>query len=128
MFPVNSAGDAGRADQARLMTVERRLMATGDSTAWFEIATIGGTVVSSTAFLTWFILDQLAKNRRIFYRVISRHNKEDDDAFAMIQESIHQIQVRNAIRDETEPPPRRNIPRRRYLVTEPGEQDGDLDA
>jgi hypothetical protein len=102
-------------------------MATGDSTAWIEIVSLGGTIASSSGLLAWFFAAQLAKNRRIFYRVISRHNKEDDDRFALLQESIHQIQFRNALRDGDEPPPRKEIPRRRYLITEPGEQEGDLE-
>jgi len=102
-------------------------MESGASTVWFEVISIGGAVISSTAFLTWFISDQLARNRRLFYRVISRHNREDDDRFALMQESLYQIHLRNAMRDGDEPPRRKEIPRRRYLINEAGEDDGDLE-
>lgn len=77
-----------------------------------------GAVASGTAFLTWFISDQFRRSRSLIYRLISKHNREDDDRFQALSDDIWTIRLRNASRDGEMPPPRRTLPRRRYLVEE----------
>ena len=88
-----------------------------------ESLTMIGGLIAASAYLTWFIADQFGRNRRLFYRIISRHNKEDDDRFEILDNSIWEIHVRNAMRDGDHPPKRQTIPRRRYLVEDAGEVD-----
>jgi hypothetical protein len=83
-----------------------------------------GSVASGTAFLTIWITNQFSKLRRELYRVISRHNREDDDRFAELHDDIWQIHLRNANIDGSKPPIKKPFPRRRYLI-ESGEERGD---
>lgn len=82
---------------------------------WYTLSIIGSIAVA-TASLTWFMFQQFSNTRREFYRVISRHNREDDENFASLEEAISYINIRNARIDNTEPPARKKIPRRRYLI------------
>ena len=87
-----------------------------------------GSVASGSAFLAWFINNQFSYNRRIFYRVMSRHNKEDDDRFEGINHEIWQILLRNSRVDGDQPPKRTTFPRRRYLQESDEENDDALDG
>lgn len=51
----------------------------------------------------------------MFYKVMSLHNREDDDRFEHLNNEIWNIHVRNAQKDGDSPPKRRTFPRRRYL-------------
>lgn len=76
------------------------------------------SAVGVTAWLTWFISEQFRKNRHLFFRVISLHNREDDDRFEALSNDIWQIHLRNAQRDGNGLPERKTFPRRRYLQEE----------
>jgi len=89
---------------------------------WQLVSEIGG-VASVVAWLTWWIGEQFRKNREVFYRVMSLHNREDDDRFEELSNDIWRIHLRNAMRDGAEPPQRKAMPRRRYL-TEDAQQRG----
>lgn len=71
--------------------------------------------------LTWFIAGQFAKIRHLIYRIISQHNREDDDRFALLDDSIWKIHVRNALKDGVTPPVRVHMQRRRYLTEDGGD-------
>lgn len=43
-----------------------------------------GMIIGTTAGVSWFIADQFRRHRLLLYRVMSRHNKEDDDRFAVL--------------------------------------------
>ena len=73
-------------------------------------------MVTTTVFLTWFIAAQFSKNRRDFYRVMSKHNREDDDRFLAIQEVQWELREYIARRDGSKFPHRKPFPRRRYLI------------
>ena len=105
-------------------------MATPDAAPILSVATLSmmGGLALTTAYLTWFISDQFSKNRRLFYRVISRHNREDDDRFEVLNDSIWKIHLRNAERDGDKPPHRHPIVRRRYLLETGDETSDDLDG
>jgi hypothetical protein len=81
-----------------------------------QLVSIVASVAVATAWLTWFLREQFSQTHRMFYRVLSLHNREDDDRFAELDTAIWKIHVRNARRDGDEPPERRPIPRRRYLA------------
>jgi len=90
----------------------------------FQIVTaISGAVAVAVVVVLW-ITREFSKNRRLFYRVISRHNREDDDRFAHLDGEIWKIHLRNALRDGTEIPPRIPIPRRRYLMDDTDDEEG----
>lgn len=82
----------------------------------YALLSFVGTVAASSAMLAWFISKQFSDNRRIFYKVMSQHNKEDDDRFEMLKDDIWAIRIRNAQIDGTVPPEYNSFPRRRYLV------------
>jgi hypothetical protein len=82
---------------------------------WGLIGVVG-SVASGTAFLAWFFSDQLRKNRGLFYRVVSRHNREDDDRFAALQSDLFNIRLRNARVDREEAPEFKPFTRRTYLI------------
>ena len=86
-----------------------------------NVVYIVSSAVAATAWLTWFIRDQFSKYRRDFYRVMSRHNREDDDRFAAVQDNQYELREYIARRDGTELPQRRTFPRRRYLIETPEE-------
>ena len=77
-----------------------------------------GAVAASSAGLAWFISEQFRRNRQTFYKVMSVHNKEDDDRFESINNQIWQLRLRNARKDGEEPPEYNSFPRRRYLIDE----------
>jgi hypothetical protein len=87
-----------------------------------------GSVATGTAFLTIWITNQFSKNRRDFYRVISRHNKEDDDRFAVLQDEHWELRGYIAKRDRTPMPKRTTLPRRRYLIETDNEQSESSEA
>lgn len=70
---------------------------------------------SCAAWLTWFLREQFSKTHRMFYSVMSLHNREDDDRFEALSGDIQKIHLRNARIDGDEPPGRNPFPRRRYL-------------
>ena len=86
------------------------------------VAGIIATMCVATAWLTWFFQNQLRQQRAMFYRIVSKHNREDDDAIEAIRNDIRQIHLRNARIDHDEPPPLRPIPRRRYLIDDSSEE------
>lgn len=75
-----------------------------------------GTVAAGTATVVIFMMRGFSENRRLFYRIISLHNKEDDDRFQALSDDIWDIRLRNAAKDGEAPPPRKTMPRRRYLA------------
>jgi hypothetical protein len=92
---------------------------TGSVVTWQVVAIVAGflgSIACSTAFLTWFIAAQLSNNRRVFYRTISKHNREDDDRFAALQDNQYELREYLAQRDGTAMPQRKTFPRRRYLI------------
>src|SRR5579863_1975200 len=91
----------------------------------WQVLTIIGSIAAATAILTWFMSEQFRKNRATFYRVISLHNREDDANFALLEEQIWNIHLRNARRDGDDPPIRHKLPRRRYLMDDGGELQDD---
>lgn len=93
-----------------------------DQVSWSILEIVAG-VAGTTASVTWFVSRQFAEVRKMFYRVISLHNREDDDRFEAIRDDIHQIHIRNAVKDGEVPPSKKSFPRRRYLV-EDAEQNG----
>lgn len=72
-------------------------------------------LASTVAFLTWFIAGQFSKSRRDFYRIMSLHNREDDDRFLAIQEAQRELREYVARRDGTKIPHPKSFPRRRYF-------------
>jgi hypothetical protein len=94
---------------------------------WGLVGIIGG-VAGSTAFLTWFVRDQFSRQTHQFYRIISKHNKEDDDRFEAISTDLWNIRVHLAQSNGRTMPERKTFPRRGYLVsdndTENGHNDG----
>lgn len=87
-------------------------------TVTFQLVAIVMSVASGTAWLTWFLREQFSKTHRMFYRVLSLHNREDDDRFEALSADIWRIHVRDARRDGSDPPDRKTFPRRRYLSEE----------
>jgi hypothetical protein len=63
------------------------------------------------------------ESQRMFLRVMSRHNREDDDRFEAISNGMWHLALRNARKDGDDPPPRITFPRRRYLIET--EEEGD---
>jgi len=84
-------------------------------------------VMLGTASTVLFLMREFSKNRQLFYRIISLHNKEDDDRFAALSDDIWRIHLRNALRDGDVPPARKTFPRRRYLAESISERGDDLD-
>jgi hypothetical protein len=84
---------------------------------WSLVAVVA-SVASSTAFLTWFVLNQFSKSRHLVYSIVSRHNREDDDRFAAIQGDIFKILLRNARIDREPIPECQPFPRRTYLISD----------
>lgn len=74
------------------------------------------SVVCGTAWLTWFIRDQLSKQVHLFYRIISKHNREDDDRFEDLNTHIWNIRNHLSAQGGTPLPEFRPLPRRRYLI------------
>ena len=85
--------------------------------------TIVGSAVGATALIVLWLMREFSKTRNTFYRVMSRHNREDDANFAHLNSEIWKIHMRNAIRDGQEAPERSPMPRRRYLVDDAGDDD-----
>jgi hypothetical protein len=92
---------------------------------------IVGAVMTGTACTVLFLMREFSQNRKLFYRIISLHNKEDDDRFQALSDDIWKIHLRNARRDGDHPPQRKTFPRRRYIaetLNENGDELGGLDA
>src|SRR5580700_9530290 len=64
------------------------------------------------------------ETRRIIYRIISLHNKEDDERFAELNDGLWKLRVRNAMKDGELFPEPTPFTRRRYLA-ETLTEDGD---
>lgn len=64
------------------------------------------------------------ETRRLIHRIISLHNKEDDDRFAELKNDLWKLRVRNAMKDGEIFPEPVDFPRRRYLA-ETLTEDGD---
>lgn len=86
-----------------------------DGTVTWQLLVMICGAVSTAAWLTWFISQQFRSNRALFYRMMSLHNREDDDRFEALSNDIWRIHLRNAQRDGDSPPERKTFPRRRYL-------------
>ena len=86
-----------------------------------QVGAIVGCAVTSTAFILRQFYKQGSDTRRLIFRIMSRHNREDDDYFALLAGMIQDMRVRNALRDGTQPPPMPIIRRRRYLVADEAE-------
>lgn len=96
---------------------------------------IGG-ILAGAFSLGVFVYDQFRRTRRSaskdlkdfklwVYRVISRHNREDDENFGALNDNIHQIMMRNAAKDgQSGLQNFRSVRRRRYLVND-GSRNGE---
>ena len=90
-----------------------------------------GAVAAGTASIMAYLQSIKSSNkkliyetRRLIHRIISLHNKEDDDRFADLKNDLWKLRVRNAMKDgEVFPEPTPYI-RRRYLA-ETLTEDGD---
>lgn len=92
------------------------------------LVTILCAAVGSTAFLTWFVRDQFSKQRGGFFKIISRHNREDDDRFVNLSDELWNLRAQVARLSGDIPPSRKTLPRRRYLVDDTNEEkDSDQD-
>jgi hypothetical protein len=90
-----------------------------------------GAVAAGTSAIMIYLQSKFSEQkqlvydtRRIFYRIISLHNHEDDDRFAELKNDIWRLRVRNATKDGEEFPEPDHFVRRRYLtenLTENGE-------
>lgn len=100
----------------------------------YIIGAVAAFVGVSTATITVFILNGNSKTRGVFYKelksirgyfnkVISLHNKEDDDRFETLNTEIWRLHLRNAKKDGTATPKFSPLPRRRYI----DQQDGEID-
>ena len=89
----------------------------------YVIGAVAAFVAASTATVTLFIVNGNARTRLLLYRVISRHNKEDDDRFEQLHTEIWRLHVRNAGKDGTRAPHFKPLPRRRYLIEDGNEED-----
>lgn len=96
-----------------------------------------GAVVSGTAVTVVFVMREFSRNRgllydtqskiqKLFFKIISQHNKEDDERFDAINRELHRLHIRNAKKDGAPMPEFRSMPQRRYLTEHGG--DIDLDA
>jgi hypothetical protein len=90
----------------------------------FQIVTAVSSGVAVSVVVVLWIMREFSKTRALFFRVISRHNREDDDNFARLEAELWRLHARNARRDGTEIPKRTSIPRRRYLVDDTGDEEG----
>ena|SRR5271154_4384549 len=95
----------------------------GIENSWLGFLSFMGAIAGSSAWLAWFISTQFSANRKAFYRIMSVHNKEDDDRFEALKQDIWQLRLRNARVDGVKPPEQQSFPRRRYLG-----EDGDIDT
>jgi hypothetical protein len=86
-------------------------------------AGIIGTMCAATGWLTWFFQSQLRAQRAMFYRVVSKHNREDDDFFEAVRGDIRELHLRNARVDGVHPAEMKPLPRRRYLIDDGGALD-----
>lgn len=91
---------------------------------------VGGSTITVTSFiLNGFtktrntLFAETGKLRTYFERVISTHNKEDDDRFEKLNTEVWRLHLRNARKDGTTSPDFEPLPRRRY-VHDSDESDG----
>jgi hypothetical protein len=94
-----------------------------DMDIFWHLLSILGIAVASTATIVLFLMREFSQNRKLFFRVISLHNKEDDDRFEELSNDIWRIHIRNAQRDGDNPPQRKRMPRRRYLTADGGNDE-----
>lgn len=93
-------------------------------------------IVGATATICAFVFDQrrrssneLSEFKRIVFRVVSRHNKEDDENFGAINDNIHDIGMGMAQHFNRAAPKFRSIRKRRYLMDDGGNiPDSGLDV
>lgn len=86
------------------------------------------SVAAGTAVLTRHLSNQFSKQTRLFFRVISRHNREDDDRFQALSDEMWGVRELISNISGRPLPARRSFPRRRYLVDDgehPSEDDND---
>jgi hypothetical protein len=91
-----------------------------------------GAVAAGTATIMIYLNREFANSRklvyetrRLIYRIISLHNREDDDRFAELRTGQWRLEVRNARKDGQPPPQPQPFQRRRYLA-ETLTPDGDI--
>lgn len=81
----------------------------------WHLVSIVASVASGTAFLTWFVRDQFARQTRQFFKIISRHNREDDDRFEALNTNIRRIREHLLSGGVAAVGEMRTLPRRNYL-------------
>ena len=86
-------------------------------------------VVGATTTTMLYLERKFSEHRKLvyqlernFYRIISQHNREDDDRFLAIQEIQWELREYVARRDGTKLPHRKPFPRRRYVQDDESEQ------
>ncbi len=85
-------------------------------------AFIGGIGVAVATGILWF-KNEMSKLRNEFFRIVSRHNREDDENFGVLEDGIWNVIARNSQKDSTPTPPRQSLRRRRYLMDDGVEQE-----
>jgi hypothetical protein len=90
----------------------------------FQIVTAVSSGVAVAVIVVLWITREFSKTRALFFRVISRHNREDDDRFAHLDTEVWKLHLRNARKDGTSPPERTAMRRRRYLMDDTGDEEG----
>jgi hypothetical protein len=85
------------------------------------------SVASATAVIMIYLNRVVSDLKRTFYRVVSTHNREDDDRFELQNQNVWDIHLHLAAPEKTPLRPPRTLPRRRYLVEEPKAGDGNGD-
>lgn len=99
-----------------------------DTVITWQTAKDVGSVAGGTAFLTWFIFDQFRRLRSLIYRIISAHNREDDDRFESLSTDNWNLRLELARRLGGKIPERKTFPRRRYLQEDnEGSKGGNVD-
>ena len=79
-------------------------------------------VVGATVTIMLYLEKKFGEHRKLvyqlernFYRVMSQHNREDDDRLLALQEAQWELREYVARRDGTKMPHRKPFPRRRYV-------------
>ena len=86
------------------------------------VSFVGGIVTASVLTLLWFT-NELRKNRALFFKIISKHNREDDANFQQLSDAVWTVIARNAHKDGDVLPPRRSPVKRRYLIDDDSDED-----
>ena len=88
-------------------------------------------IVTGAVAICAFVFDQFRRTRekaqselsqfkRVVFRMVSKHNKEDDENFGAINDNIHDIANRIASHFGQAPPAFRTLRKRRYLIDDGG--------